>query len=204
MFHDPKRASGMARPMALFFLILSSVVASGQQSLKPPSGAATFKVPIFVTTCGQSPGALMVKIICRQTKIECIQDDQMTDDELAAKAKSGGTLFITTGTSGKGMGAAGVDLAGEVKRCERLVRKARGLGMRVIVGQIEGSSRRVDDSDEQSIRSMSPLADLLITRAEVDKDGYFTKVAAEKNIPQIFIEGTLDLTKVLPTLLIPK
>lgn len=204
MCHDPRKPSGAARLIALFFIILSAAAAFGQQSLKPPSGAATFKVPIFVTTCGQSPGALMVKIICRQTKIECIQDDQMTDDELAAKAKSGGTLFITTGTSGKGMGAAGVDLAGEVKRCERLVRKARGLGMRVIVGQIEGSSRRVDDSDEQSIRSMSPLADLLITRAEVNKDGYFTKVATEKNIPQIFIEGTLDLAKILPTLLVPK
>ena len=197
----PNRPAGL---LALFLLILSAGSVFGEAGVTLPPGTPSFKAPVFVTTCGQSPGALMVKVLCRQAKVDCIQGDLMTADELAAKAKSGGTLFVTTGTSGKGMGAAGIDVGGEVKRCQQLMKRARELGMRVIVGQIEGTSRRSDESDEQSIRAMSPLADLLITRTEVNGDGYFTRVAQEKNIPQIFIEQTLDLGRILPALVAAK
>jgi hypothetical protein len=70
--------------------------------------------------------------------------------------------------------------------------------MKVIIAQIEGPSRRVDDSDEKSIRSMTPLGDLLITQKDINGDGYFTKTAAEKKIPQIFIVQQLDLLKLFP------
>ena len=68
----------------------------------------------------------------------------------------------------------------------------------MIVAQVEGASRRVDESDEQSIRAMTPLADVLVTHNQANKDGYFTKTAAEKKIPQIFIDQQLDLLKVFP------
>lgn len=72
--------------------------------------------------------------------------------------------------------------------------------MVVIVGQIEGPPRRVNEYDETSIQAMSPLADLLITRADVNEDGYFTALAEENEIPQMLIDETLDLRVLLPLL----
>jgi hypothetical protein len=176
-----------------------------------PENLPELRAPIIVTTCGQSPGALMVKLICdsEQVAIACEEMDLLTADELLAECPEdikdfAGVLFVTTGTSLKGMGAAGVDVDSEVARCIALVEAARDLGMIIIVGQIEGPSRRVDEYDEASIRAMSPLADLLITRTDVNEDGYFTDLAEELEIPQIFIEETLDLEVLLPLLFPPE
>lgn len=74
--------------------------------------------------------------------------------------------------------------------------------MVVIVGQIEGPPWHVNEYDETSIQAMSPLTDLLIPRADVNEDGYFTALAEEIGIPQIFIDETLDLRVLLPLLLL--
>jgi len=166
-----------------------------------PENIPELRPPIVVTTCGQSPGALMVKVVCDTLGLPCIEEDLLTADKLEELCKGDNpphVLFITTGTSLKGMGAAGVDIDYEVKRCLAVVEKARELGLVLIVGQIEGPSRRVDEYDEKSIRAMTPLADLLITREDVNEDGYFTKVAEENNIPQIFIKKSLDLQVLFP------
>lgn len=170
-----------------------------------PENLPELRAPIIVTTCGQSPGALMVKLICDQVGIDCEEIDLLTADELLAECPEdikdyAGVLFVTTGTSLKGMGAAGVDVDTEVARCIALVEAAKELGMLIIVGQIEGPSRRVDEYDEASIGAMSPLADLLITRSDINEDGYFTALAEENEIPQIFIDETLDLQILLPLL----
>jgi hypothetical protein len=144
---------------------------------------------------------MMIKLICDQLGIPCIQSDLLTVDELVALCNGPNpprVLFVTTGTSLKGMGAAGVDVDYEVNRCRALVQKARELGLTIIVGQIEGPSRRTDEYDEKSIRAMTPEADLLITRSDINWDGYFTKISEEKGIPQIFINQPLDLLQIFP------
>ena len=170
-----------------------------------PENLPELTAPIIVTTCGQSPGALMVKLICDQEGIACEEMDLLTADELLAECPEdikdfAGVLFVTTGTSLKGMGAAGIDVDSEVARCIALIAAARDLEMIIIVGQIEGPNRRTDEYDEVSIRAMSPLADLLITRSDINEDGYFTNLAEELEIPQIFIDETLDLQFLLPLL----
>ena len=77
------------------------------------------ETPLVVTTCGQSPGALMIWVLCKQIKLPCDRDDLLTAEKLQAKAEAGTpykTLIITTGTSMKGMGAAGVDIDFEIDR----------------------------------------------------------------------------------------
>ncbi len=168
-----------------------------------PGNLPLLKLPIVVTTCGQGPGALMFDVICDTAGIPCEERELLTVEEFVSEC-TGDTawnvLVIITGTSLKGMGAAGVDVDSEVKRCLALIEAARELGVTIIVAQIEGPSRRTDEYDEKSIRAMTPEADLLITRSDVNDDGYFTRIAEEKGIPQIFIEKTLDLQKLLPIL----
>ncbi|MEM4724721.1 MAG: DUF6305 family protein [Candidatus Hadarchaeum sp.] len=191
--------------LGIAVLLSSTVIYAGQAITEAqftiPEGLPKLRAPIVVTTCGQSPGAMMVKLICDRLGLPCEQRDLLTVQELEALCASENpprVLFITTGTSLKGMGAAGVDVDKEVARCLALVKRARELGLFIIVGQIEGPSRRTDEYDEKSIRAITPEADLLITRADVNWDGYFTAVSQEKGIPQIFINQTLDLLTLFP------
>lgn len=166
------------------------------QTAAIPKNLPVLKSPVLITACGQSPGGVYVKVVGRQLKMDVDLEDMATAATLAKRPYK--TLIIITGTSLKGMGSAGVELDDEISRCTDLVKKAKAAGIKVIVAQVEGASRRVDESDEQSIRSMTPLADLLITHNQANKDGYFTKTAADKKIPQIFIDQQLDLLKIFP------
>lgn len=209
-----KKNCSMVRGIALLVLAVGFCfgTALAQTEFEIPEGVPTLSPPILVTTCGQSPGALMVTLICEDVGLECEEADLITVEELEALCESGGdcpignldapycTLFVTTGTSLKGLGAAGIDIDAEIERCEELIGFAKRLGIVVIIGQVEGGSRRTDEYDEKSIRSMSPLADLLITRSDVDNDGYFTTLAEETGIPQIFINQTIELKELLPLL----
>ena len=185
---------------------LLAVAAAEDATFVLPENLPPLQAPILVTTCGQSPGALMFTLICNDLGLDCTEMDLLTVAELqsdcdpAQPTQWAKVLVITTGTSLKGMGAAGVDVDSEVARCLGLIEEAKAQGMVVIVAQIEGIARRVDEYDEKSIESMSPLADLLITRSDINGDGYFTTLAAEKGIPQIFINETLDLQVLLPLL----
>lgn len=184
----------------LFTLLLLVVASLGLQAqVSIPAGIPELKTPILITSCGQSPGGVYIKVVCRQLKYEAELVETATANDLGVKPYK--TLFMITGTSLKGLGSAGVNLDSEIKRCEALVKKAKETGVKVVVAQIEGPSRRSDESDERSIRSMTPLGDVLITHKGVDKDGYFTKTAAEKKIPQIFIDQQMELLKVLPQII---
>ena len=149
------------------------------------------EAPAIVTTCGQSPGALMVKLLFKRAKIECEQNDALTADDLKdGKYK---TLIITTGTSLKGMGAAGTDIDAEVKRIQAVIAEAKNQGMTLIGAHVEGMSRRVDHTDEISINTVIPVSDIIVVKEESDSDGFFSKVAKENNVPLYSAKETLDL-----------
>jgi len=105
------------------------------------------ELPLIVTTCGQSPGALMIWVLSKQIKLPCDRKDLLTAEDLKAKADESNpykTLIITTGTSMKGMGAAGVDIDYEVARIEAIIEEAKKEGILIIGAHIEGMARRVD------------------------------------------------------------
>ena len=161
------------------------------------------ELPLVVTTCGQSPGALMVWVLSKQIKLPCDRDDLLTAEHLKAKAEEGNpykTLIITTGTSMKGMGAAGVDIDFETARIEAVIEEAKKEGILIIGAHIEGMARRVDATDAASIATVIPQSKLLLIREDSNEDGYFTKAAEEQGIPIITFKETLDLTDVFKQL----
>lgn len=156
------------------------------------------KGPAVATTCGQSPGALMIKQICVRAGVKCEQNDLITAEDLRKKAENEegyNTLIITMGTSGKGMGAAGTNMKDEVKRIEGLIKEAKELGMTVIGAHIEGEARRVDENDAKSIEVVAPQSDIIIVRDDSNKDGYFTDIAEKNDLPFYSVEKTLEVTK---------
>lgn len=156
--------------------------------------------PIITTTCGQSPGALMVRQIALRQKLNCVQDDLLTADFLREKYEAGEgfrTLIITIGTSGKGLGAAGIDMIDEENRINAAIEEAKNQGILVIGVQIEGAPRRVDADDEKSMTIVAPQSDILVVHEAANKDNYYTILAEEKGIPLYIISKPLDFVEPL-------
>ena len=186
----------MRKGTAILFLImaiicLSTVVRGAELELS---------TPVAITTCGQSPGALMVKLIFNRANIENHHDDLLTAEwlkEQAAQGQGFRTLVITTGTSMKGMGAAGTDIDVEIDRIEKLICEAMEQGMTVIGAHIEGMGRRVDHTDALSIETVCNQADVLMVIDDSDSDGYFAELAAKRGIPLLKGPQALNFVELL-------
>lgn len=169
--------------ITLLFLFTFTVMTS--------AGAPAFEQPAVVTTCGQSPAALMVKMICQQVGVDCSQNDLLTAEDL--KGSDYQTLIITMGTSGKGMGAAGTNMNQEEARIDKLIQIAEEKGIQILGAHVEGMSRRVDNNDEKSIEIVMPNSDALIIKNASNEDGFFTEKSEELNIPVVFFDKNMEM-----------
>lgn len=178
--------------MLLVFFFVLIQVNYATESEKPPLPAG--ELPLLITTAGQSPGAVLVSVLCRRNKIDNDYENLVKAEDLTLKSYK--TLIITMGTSGKGMGAAGIDINDELDRIEKLIKEARKQNMLIIGMHIEGEARRTGHC-EKSIDLVAPLVDYLIVRSDGNKDGRFDLIAKESNIPMTIIEGTIELNDLL-------
>jgi hypothetical protein len=161
------------------------------------------KLPLVVTTAGQSPGALMVYVLANKAEIPCDRQDLLTPQMLQNKAEAGEpfkTLLITTGPSLTGLGPAGVDIDSELRRIEEIIAEAKNQGITLIGAHIEGPARRVDETDAASIRTVIPQSDLILVRNDSNEDGYFTRAAEELGVPLITFEKMPELMDILKAL----
>ena len=176
--------------LVLFFILIQ--VNYANESEKPP--LPTCELPLLITTAGQSPGAVTVSVLCKRNKIDSDFLNLVKAEDLTSKSYK--TLIITMGTSGKGMGAAGIDINDELDRIEKLIEEARKQNMLIIGMHIEGEARRTGHC-EKSIDLVAPRVDYLIIRSDGNKDGRFDLIAKESNIPMTIIEGTIELNDLL-------
>jgi hypothetical protein len=196
-------------------LALALVVAAGAISLfaqagKPAAAAAAAQpaakaqAPVFLTSCGQSPGAVTVGVFMRRLQMDYDLKETGTVKDLAAKPYK--TIIIVTGSSLKGMGGAGVSIDDELGRAGALIAEAKKRGIMIIGAHVEGMERRAknaapgDNSDEMSIDAVCPKSQLLIVRKDGDEDGRFTTLGKKFNIPVTFYEKSLELNTVLKNL----
>jgi hypothetical protein len=174
------------------------------QAAKPAAAApaaAKAQAPVFLTSCGQSPGAVTVGVFLRRLQIDYDLKETGTPKDLAAKSYK--TLIIVTGSSLKGMGGAGVSMDEELSRAGALIAEAKKRGIMVIGGHVEGMERRAknaapgDNSDEMSIDAVCPKAQMLIVRKDGDEDGRFTTLGKKFSIPVVLYAKSLELNTVL-------
>ena len=165
--------------------------------------------PVLVTSCGQSPGPMKLKVFMKRLKFDHVYDLQVMADDLVAKKKEGKpykTMIIVTGASLKGMGAAGISIDDELARTKALIAEARKQGIKIIGSHIEGMARRSqgasegDNSDEMSIDAVCPESDLMLIKKEGDEDGRFTTISKNKKIPMLVFEKNMELGKLLKEL----
>ncbi len=182
----------------------------------PSSAEETPKaeLPVLITSCGQSPGATMLKVIFIKMKLQhepkAYAINMLASAEVLKEAKAAGnpfkSLIIVMGASLKGMGAAGISIDDELARTKRLIAEAQSQGIEIIGAHIEGMKRRAqgadmgDNTDELSIDAIAPNSDLLIINKDGNTDNRFTIIANEKKISMIQVEKNLDLLTELKTL----
>jgi hypothetical protein len=167
-----------------------------------PGQAPRAETPILLSSCGQSPGPVMLKVILQKLGLsyEIVPLATAADlkSRLAAPAAVK-TLIIVMGASLKGMGAAGISIDEEIKRTSDLIAEAKTAGIKVIGAHIEGMKRRSqgaaagDTTDEQTIDAVAPKSDILLINKEGDSDGRFTAIAKAAGIPLIAVEKNMDL-----------
>jgi len=169
------------------------------------------ELPVLITSCGQSPGATMLKVIFTKMKLDpetkAYEVNMLAAaDDLRAARTAGHpykSLIIVMGASLKGMGAAGISIDDELSRTARLIEEAKSQGIAIIGAHIEGMKRRAqgaaagDNTDELSIDAVAPHSDLLLVNKDGNADNRFSIIAKGKNIPLILVEKNLDLLEEL-------
>ena len=133
---------------------------------------------IALTSAGQSPDAMMVKVILKKMNVEADFDMALKPDAI----KDHKALIIVVGGSSKGLGAAGIDQDQEKTRVEKILSIAKDRGLKVLVMHVGGDSRRGILTDA-FLEITAPQADRIIYVTGANNDGYFTKIAEEKKIP---------------------
>lgn len=139
--------------------------------------AAKFEKPILLTSVGQSADVQMVKALLKKGGIEADFEKTVTAEELKGQK----TLILAIGGSSKGLGAAGIKVEDEIARVEKVIKAAKAKGMKIIGMHVGGAARRGELSDK-FVHVAAPYSDYLIVVSEGNKDGIFTKIAADKKI----------------------
>lgn len=202
-----------------FFILLACLTLTAlltiptlaQETEEEEPAVITFEQPVLITSIGQSAGAAQAKILAMKAGLNFVYEQRASLDDLEEMK----VLIVVLGASGKGLGAAGVDIDAEIEWATELFDRARELEIAIIAMHIEGSSRRGPMSDQINT-TFAPLADYLIVKGAATEeeaanlnineeangniDGLFTTIAAENEIPIAFVAKTLDVVVVLEDL----
>lgn len=178
--------------MAILVAILAFPAAAPAQKL--PAGVSA-ELPVAMTCPGQAPEGQMVKLLFGRLKTPIKYDPFLEPKDLAGHK----TLIVILGGSGKGLGAAGVDLRDEMKRAEALIAEATRLKIKLVGIHCGGEDRRGAVSTKL-IDLVAPKMQYIIVREDGNKDGHFTKLASQQKIPLTVIQQTNDLTEIFKEL----
>lgn len=180
--------------------------------------------PVLTTSAGQSPDVTTLNIVCEEAGIGYDYCDVPDQDMLKAGVGLGGresgegfhveittdldsypegtpykTVIIAIGASLKGMGASGLTVDDEADRLKELIDHCRQAGIKIIGVHVGGVSKRgaPGSDNERMIDAVAPFADYLVVTRDSNKDGRFTSLAGENNIPLTEIDYALNLVDIL-------
>lgn len=177
--------------LTAFGLAVALMMPAFAQEVQTPS-IVSFKQPVLITSIGQSAGAMMAMVLAQKAGLSSLVYKQRASLKDLDAAK---TLIVVLGASGKGLGAAGVDIDTEIAWGKKLFAHAKELKIPIIAMQIEGEVRRGPMSD-RIINALAPQSDYLIVKESANKDGLFTKISTKNKLPITFVKITLDVVPI--------
>ena len=135
---------------------------------------------IVLTPFGQSPDAMMVKVVLKKLELDGRLEKVLEADGLQEEK----VLIVVVAGSSKGLGAAGIDKDAEIARMHAVVEAARDKGMKVLVMHIGGKGRRGKLTDMFIVEAV-PMADRMIVVEGGDFDGLFTGLSREAGVEML-------------------
>ncbi|MBI5059682.1 hypothetical protein HZB60_07885 [candidate division KSB1 bacterium] len=172
-------------------LSLTTLVCAALALADPPK----FAEPILVTSCGQSADGMSAKLLLQRDSLRFDYLPQATAGQVADH----GSVILVVGGSSKGLGAAKISAEDETARVTALLTAAQAAKLPVLALHLGGPSRRGSLSDQFN-QLGAANAQLIIVIKGGDDDGFFAKIAAEKEIPLQTVEKLIDLGPVLKQL----
>ncbi len=182
--------------------------------------------PVLTTSAGQSTDVETLNIIAEEAGIKYDYCDVPTVEMLNDGVGLGGrestdtgfhvevhtdlekypngtpykTIMFAIGASLKGMGASGLTIEDEQKRLKEVIDHCKANNIFIIALHIGGVSKRgaPGGDNERMIDAVAPFADYIIVAQDSNKDGRFTTIAKENNIPMTEVEyalGVVDIMK---------
>jgi len=175
--------------MKIFIIpvLLSLMVLLVWPGLIPAQTSPVFEPPVLITSAGQSADIQLASVLLKRAEIAAALVKMAEAKDLNNQK----TLVLVLGASLKGLGAAGLDTNKEKERIAALLAEAKKRGIPVLCLHLGGEARRGQLTDEM-IAEYLPAARSVIIVKSGNKDGLFTKICAEKNIPLLEVEKTLD------------
>jgi len=182
------------------------------------------ELPVLTTSAGQSPDVTTLNIVCEEAGIMydyCdVPDVSMISSGVGLGGKESGpgfhveintdlekypegtaykTIMFAIGASLKGMGASGLTVDDEVSRLENIIDYCKENDIFIIGIHVGGVSKRgaPGSDNERMITAVAPHADLLIVTKDSNKDGRFTEVSNNNEIPLKEIDYALSLVPLL-------
>ncbi len=181
------------------------------------------QLPVLTTSAGQSQDVTILNTVLEEAGIKYDYCDVPTAEMVAAGVGLGGkesapgfhvesstdtarfpkgtayrTVIFAIGASLKGMGASGLTLDAEVARLDQVIGYCQKNKIFMIGVHAGGESKRgASGSDnERMIDTVAPRVNFLIVTNDSNKDGRFTKISKEKNIPLTQVEYALGLVDI--------
>ena len=153
-------------------------------------GTAAYAGEVALTSIGQGPDAMMIKVLMRSLKVTPDYDAVMQPEALTDQK----VLVAVVGGSSKGLGAAGIDKEQEVERTKALCEAAIAKGIKVLVMHVGGEGRRGTLSD-LFINAVAQYGDAFIVVDGGNGDGIFNPYAEKKGLAILTapnVKGTKD------------
>ncbi|MCJ7679764.1 MAG: DUF6305 family protein [Candidatus Aminicenantes bacterium] len=171
------------KKILIFCLLLSPVFLF---SLFGGTEDVRFDQPALITSAGQAAEVQLANVLARRAGLTATFNKTAE----AADLEGHKTLILVLGASLKGLGAAGIDVGQENKRVENLLAAADKQALPILCLHLGGEARRGGLSD-QMIKTCLPHATAVLVVKDGNKDGLFTTICRDHNIPLIEVEKTV-------------
>jgi hypothetical protein len=135
---------------------------------------------VVLTPFGQSPDAMMVKVVLKKLAVDARLEKLLQADGLQAEK----VLIVVVAGSSKGLGEAGIDKDAEIARMQAVAAAARAKDVKILVMHIGGKGRRGNLTD-LFIEAAVPMADKLIVVEGGNFDGLFTRLAEGTDVEML-------------------
>ncbi len=165
--------------------VLCACTLSAQDKVK-------FKVPILITSAGQSADVTLAGSLCKKANLEA----KTLPSAVSTDLKGVNTLLVVPGFSSKGLGAAGTSREEEMDRVKKLIAAAREAKIPILTMHIGGKARRGTQSDDFNKLAVESAGHLIVVK-QGDEDGFFSKLAADNHVG---IDVVDKIAAVLPPL----